>query len=159
MSGLQLHSDGRWRFLYTGRGRADAVGSGANAGLNESGASSFAGSTGGLSGFYVDPAEGSRLRLEGIVIVNDVAPGCNITLDLAPVSAAGGAAANVTVTVGAATTGSTVTFTTPAANSRTRSTVEFATPAAGFYVIRYTAVAPGMTASSAAVIRGTLAQR
>jgi hypothetical protein len=154
---VQHLSQMSWMPIFTGKGRLDASGA-TTVGLNEGGTNSASGAGGGANVFYLDPAEWSNealFRLEAITVVNDVAPAATFTVGLYPITASGGAAANVTTTLGTIVSGTATAITTPAANTRTRVIgSEFGPPTAGFYALAV--VLSAMAASSSAYVRGSL---
>lgn len=104
------------------------------------GAAAAGGTTGLHRVFYLAAADfaisgkTTRLRLEHILFTNTVAPGANFVLGLYPVSAAGGAADLLGITLGSVVT--TVAINAPGASTRNRSvTAEFSLPSDGYYAV------------------------
>lgn len=156
-----------YKRLYTARTRLDALAA-TSSGFNEGGTNSFGAAGGAFNAFYLDPAEWSagagrttKLRLGLGALVNAVAPGCDISIALVPVSAPAGAAATVSVTGGAAVTGSTASIASASltAGGSPRANADFDAPAAGWYALQFTVAAPGMSANSSVAIRGALSVR
>jgi hypothetical protein len=149
------------RRIHTGRNRFDATGAGATT-LSDNGAGAFAGTVPAYAAVYIDPAEfvaGARsvkLRMELMCLVNNVAPGVDISVALVAISAPAGAAGTVSLTQGSTVSGSTVTATTPGANSSTRAKADFTLPAAGWYATVAIIGGAGMAGSSSAFVRANL---
>lgn len=79
-----------------------------------------------------------RLRVRAIISTNDVAPGCNFTFGLYPITrpASSGGAGNVIYTYGTVVTNSTTTFGTPAADLTSENNSSyFDLPTAGNYAL------------------------
>lgn len=121
----------------------------------------------GRTVFYIDPADWAlsgktvKLRLSGLILVNATNPASDFTFGLYPVSAVAGAAATVSVTLGAVA--AQVAFTSgggdqPTANQMLRKTTEFTCPAAGWYTLGLI-IGSNMAASSSVVARAQLRVR
>lgn len=112
---------------------------------------------------YFDPADHTvvgkttKIRFRATVVTNATAPGVNLTIQLCPVTAFGGAAGNTPFisTVGAATC--TSTFTTPGASSTTTQvSSEVTAPSAGLFI--WTVTTSGATVANSNEIVATSLQ-
>jgi hypothetical protein len=113
--------------------------------------------TAGLAVFYLDPEwfnvspvneRTTYYQLAVSLLVNATAPATTFTPALYPITAAAGAAAAVSVTLGTAVGGSAVNFASPAAGSRGQAVSGFfPAPAAGYYTVGV-AVASNAAANS-----------
>lgn len=121
----------------------------------------------GLAVFHLEPVDFTAtgrttfLRLKASLLTNAVAPTVNFTLGLYPVATVAGAAATVSITLGAVITGTTVAFTTPGASNLFQGVstdVSAATIVAGYYVIGLV-VSGASAASSAQAIAARLQVR
>lgn len=124
-----------------------------------------AGATAGLAAFYLNPADYEessvnkrtvKLNVQATAITNAVAPAITFTVGLYPVSAAAGAEAVVSLTLGIVTSGSTAAFATPAKETLTQAgSGLFTCPSAGFYAL-CVVVSGSATAKSSTAIRANL---
>jgi hypothetical protein len=163
LEGLKIiaPADKAYRRLITVRNRFDAA-TATTTTLTEGASGVPSGANGGNAVFYIDPAELApsgptpKLNLRLLLVTNAVAPACNFTVGLYPITAAGGAAANVAITLGTLVAGSAAALATPAASSPlTAASGDFDCPAAGFYAIALI-ISANMAASSSVALRATL---
>lgn len=99
---------------------------------------------------YIDSADyaitgrTTNMRVRTVLHVNSVAPAVTITFGLYPITAAGGAAGNNQLTLGAVVSGSTAVFTTPSASTSNQAvSTDFALPANGHYALGVAVSAAG----------------
>jgi hypothetical protein len=145
--------------MFNGRLRLDAA-TAATRNVDEAVTTGSTNTNGGagLCPFYLDPADYAvsgktvKLRLRVSVLVNATAPACDFTVELVPLNAVGGSAANVSISTLAAVTGSSVVVAAPAAAAKVVAAATFDCPAAGLYCVQVTNTV-AMAASSAAAIR------
>lgn len=150
-----------YRNLLGPGGKLDAVAAGTYV-ATESGLVTAAGATAGNGIIYLDDADfpaGARavkVRVRLVYAVNATGPGVTFTAGLYPVTAAAGAAATVSLTLGTVVAGSTAAIASPAAGARNKvdSTV-ITIPADGVHVLAVV-VSGAMAAGSAIALRPQL---
>lgn len=156
------------KHLQAANSRLDAPTAGTyllGAGTSGVGVVAATGATAGLAAFYLNPADYEessvnkrtvKLNVQATAITNAVAPAITFTVGLYPVSAAAGAEADVSLTLGTVTSGSTAAFATPAKETLTQAgSGLFTCPSAGFYVLGVV-VSGSATAKSSTAIRANL---
>lgn len=156
-----------YRELVSGSARLDAPAGGGPylLGAALTGGITAASAAAGLCVFRWDPewvAESepvkrtTYLRIRATLLTNATAPAITFTTGLYPVTAAGGAASTVSVTLGSVITGSTVAFASPAKETLGNGhTEDFAAPAAGYYALAV-AVSGSAAASSSVAVRAAV---